>query len=97
MTADISNPNVPHPILILILNFWLFGGVGYLLIGQQQKGIGAIVWTILTSWIFIGFILCILFAYDGYLIAQKLQAGQTVKSHEFAAFDFLAKLPLLHE
>ena len=53
-----------NPIVAALLNFFLFGGVGYLYMGQKSKGIWAIIyviiiWVILVcDWV-LGFILSI--------------------------------------
>ncbi|HUP47558.1 MAG TPA: hypothetical protein VNA04_02085 [Thermoanaerobaculia bacterium] len=75
-------PSTPpkDPILVLILNLLVAGGVGYLIMGQKTKGIVAIaVWVV-------GLLLCgipsgivaVIAAIDGYLQAQQLQQGKPV-------------------
>src|SRR2546423_12716406 len=83
--GDLVYPQQPpkDPILILVLNLFVAGCVGYFMIGQKNKGIVAVI-----AWV-IGFVppLCgtvsalvgILAAIDGYLQAQHLQAGRPVR------------------
>lgn len=80
--GDLVYPTQPpkDPILVMVLNLLVAGGVGYIIIGQKTKGIVAIV-----IW-FVGLFLCgipsfivsALAAVDGYLQAQQLQAGHPV-------------------
>ena len=85
--GDLVYPQQPpkDPILILVLNLLLFGGVGYFLIGQKMKGIVAIVlWALglLTCGIGSG-IVAIVGAIDGWMQAQELQAGRPVAQWTF--------------
>jgi len=73
------------PILVLVLNLLLAGGVGYIIMGQKTKGIVAIVLWILglaTCGIGSG-IVGLVGAIDGYLQAQQLQAGHPVGEWTF--------------
>ena len=80
-------PTTPpkDPILVMVLNLIVAGGVGYIIMGQKTKGIVAIVIYLL------GFIACgipsgivaILGAIDGYLQAQQLQQGHPVGEWTF--------------
>ena len=80
-------PTTPpkDPIIVLVLNLLVAGGVGYIIMGQKTKGIVAIV-----IW-FVGLIACgipsglvsILGAIDGYLQAQQLQQGHPVGEWTF--------------
>lgn len=85
---EIIHPQTPpkDPILILVLNLLLAGGVGYLLIGQKMKGIVAIVaWLVLipvTCGTGSG-LLAIIAAIDGYMQAQQLQQGHPVAEWTF--------------
>ena len=73
------------PVLILVLNLLLFGGVGYIVMGQKTKGIVAIVvW--LVGLVLCGIpsmIVCVVGAIDGYLQAMQLQAGNPVGQWTF--------------
>ena len=73
------------PILVLVLNLLLAGGVGYIIMGQKTKGIVAIVvWLI--GWVACGIpsgIVAVLGAIDGYLQAQQLQQGKPVGEWTF--------------
>lgn len=83
MGGELIYPATPpkDPILVLVLNLLVAGGVGYIIIGQKVKGIVAIV-----AWVVLLFITCgagsglvaLVAAVDGYLQAQQLQAGHPV-------------------
>lgn len=82
-SGELVYPTTPpkDPILVLILNLLVAGGVGYIIMGQKVKGIVAIVaWVILvipTCGAASGLI-SIVTAIDGYMQAQQLQAGHPV-------------------
>jgi hypothetical protein len=86
--GDLVYPTTPpkDPVLVLVLNLLVAGGVGYIIIGQKTKGIVAIV-----SWIILLFVTCgagsglvaIVAAIDGYMQAQQLQAGHPVGQWTF--------------
>ena len=85
--GDLVYPTQPpkDPILVMVLNLLVAGGVGYIIIGQKTKGIVAIV-----TWC-VGLFLCgipsflvsALGAVDGYMQAQQLQAGHPVGQWTF--------------
>jgi len=80
-------PTTPpkDPILVMVLNLLVAGGVGYIIMGQKTKGIVAIV-----VWM-VGLVACgipsgivaIIGAIDGYLQAQQLQQGHPVGEWTF--------------
>ena len=74
-----SNPP-KDPILVLVLNLLVAGGLGYIILGQKTKGIVAIIiWV--AGWAACGIpsgIVSVLAAIDGYLQAQQLQQGHPV-------------------
>jgi TM2 domain-containing membrane protein YozV len=84
----IIQPTTPpkDPILVLVLNLLVAGGVGYIIIGQKMKGIVAIV-----AWVILIFVTCgigsgilsIVTAIDGYFQALELQAGRPVGEWTF--------------
>jgi hypothetical protein len=80
--GDLVYPTTPpkDPILVLVLNLLVAGGVGYIIMGQKTKGIVAIVvWVV--GWALCGIpsgIVSVLGAIDGYLQAQQLQQGHPV-------------------
>ncbi|HEY0140078.1 MAG TPA: hypothetical protein VGF48_04225 [Thermoanaerobaculia bacterium] len=81
-------PTTPpkDPILVLVLNLLLAGGVGYLIMGQKMKGIVAIVaWAVMIPLTCGGGsgLLAIVAAIDGYLQAQQLQQGHPVAEWTF--------------
>ena len=86
--GDLVYPTVPpkDPILVLVLNLLVAGGVGYIIMGQKTKGIVAII-----AWVILLFFTCgagsglvaIFAAIDGYMQAQQLQAGHPVGQWTF--------------
>lgn len=86
--GELVYPTTPpkDPILVLVLNLLVAGGVGYIIMGQKMKGIVAIV-----AWVILLFVTCgagsgliaIVAAIDGYLQAQQLQAGHPVAQWTF--------------
>jgi hypothetical protein len=86
--GDLVYPTTPpkDPILVLVLNLLVAGGVGYIIMGQKTKGIVAII-----SWFVLLIVTCgagsglvsIVAAIDGYLQAQQLQAGHPVGQWTF--------------
>ena len=83
-TTTIQPANPPKdPILAAVLSLILLGGVGQLYLGQQKKGIILIVASIVLYCLAIGWIVQILGAYDAYVIANKLKAGQPVGDMEW--------------
>lgn len=80
--GELVYPTQPpkDPILVLVLNLLLLGGVGYIIMGQKTKGIVAIVvWVagLATCGVVSGLV-GIFGAIDGYLQAQQLQQGHPV-------------------
>ena len=85
--GDLVYPTTPpkDPIVVMVLNLLVAGGVGYLMMGQKTKGIVAIVvWVV--GWALCGIpsgIVAVLGAIDGYLQAQQLQQGHPVGQWTF--------------
>lgn len=71
-----------NPVIVAVLNLLLFGGVGYLMMGQQKKGIISIVATFVGACFGIGFLVPWITAYDAYLLGQKLQNGEAIGENE---------------
>lgn len=73
------------PVLILVLNLLLFGGVGYFIIGQKNKGIAAVVlWVLgLATCGIVSGIVSIVGAIDGWMQAEFLQKGTPVAEWTF--------------
>ena len=76
-------PTTPpkDPILVLVLNLLVAGGVGYIIMGQKTKGIVAIVAYVILLFVTCGAgsgLVAIVAAIDGYLQAQQLQQGKPV-------------------
>lgn len=93
MGEMITKPDA-NPIVLAILN--LFWGVpGYFMMGQQKKAIAAFVYTMVAFVVTcgtIGWAATLLWAYDAYLLGQKLASGESIADNE-NGLDFLSKLP----
>lgn len=77
-----------HPIAVLIANLLGAGGAGYLLLGQKQKGIVAIVIFFalgLPTCFAASYAISIAFAADGYMQAQHVEAGRRIGEWTFFA------------
>uniref|UniRef100_A0A7S1KP95 Uncharacterized protein n=1 Tax=Percolomonas cosmopolitus TaxID=63605 RepID=A0A7S1KP95_9EUKA len=95
MAEQIQNSEV-NPIVILVCQWFGIGFLGYWLMGQKKKAIGAVVYIIGLYLIFwIGLIFWILAIVDGFLVAKKLQAGESIED-DHCEIAFLQKLPLWH-
>lgn len=90
MGQMITKPDA-NPIVLAAANFFVLGAAGYYLAGQKKKAMIA-AGVLIGMWFLSGctfFLLsplvaianCI-FAYDAYLIGQKLQSGQSVGENE---------------
>lgn len=71
-----------NAIVAALLNFCLFGGVGYYYLGQSKKGLWAIIMTLVLYWIGIGMVLPWIFAYDAYVLGSKLANGESIRINE---------------
>lgn len=73
-----------NPIIIGIANWWGLGALGYFLMGQKKKAIISLILTIVVGTVTCGFGYLWVFvaAYDGYLLAQKLQNGEAIGENE---------------
>ncbi len=90
MGEMITKPDA-NPVVLAVLNLFLFGAVGYFLMGQQKKAIISAVITVVTyvlatctmgiGSILIPVWICIT-AYDAYLLGQKLAAGESIGMNE---------------
>jgi hypothetical protein len=82
----ISKPDA-NPILFAVCNLFLWGCVGYFLMGQTKKAIFSVVYTMLTCGMFSW-----LAAFDAYTLGQKLQSGEEIGESE-VGLGFLGMLP----
>ena len=75
----ITNPEA-NPLVSGAANLFGLGGLGYFLLGQQRKAY--ITWAVVIIGGFCTFgalfLLCWVTAYDAYLLAQRLQQGETI-------------------
>lgn len=87
--GDLVYPQNPpkDPVLVLVLNLLVAGGVGYIIMGQKTKGIVAIVaWVLLLlppSCGTLSGLIALVAAIDGYLQAQQLKDGHPVGQWTF--------------
>ena len=90
MGEMIQKPDT-NPVIVAVANWFVLGALGYYLIGQQKKAMLAAVITLVASVLTCGtlaIVPLVVFAYDGYLLGQKLQSGQAIGKNE-NALDFL--------
>lgn len=80
ITKTDANPILNGFANIIFLN----GAIGYFLMGQKKKAIIAIIicWVVGPFFCGIGPLCAFIFAYDAYLLSQKLQAGQSIGENE---------------
>jgi hypothetical protein len=86
--GELVYPTTPpkDPILMLVLNLLLLGGVGYIIMGQKLKGIVAIIIYVVVAIPTCGAgsgLLAVAAAIDGYMQAQQLQAGHPIAQWTF--------------
>ncbi len=79
-TTQIQPSDPPkNPVVALILSLILLGGAGQLYLGQTKKGIILMVVNLVLSFCFgLGVITWVLGIIDAYMLADKLQKGQTI-------------------
>lgn len=92
MGQMITKPDA-NPIVFGLANLFLFGAVGYFLMGQKKKAMISaaicVVPGVLTcGLLFITGVFAWVAAYDAYLLGQKLQSGQSIGENE-NGLDFL--------
>jgi hypothetical protein len=84
MGEMISKPDA-NPIIFAVCNFFLWGFLGYFLMGQKKKAIISVVifWVLALCTMGAGNIIWMLIsAYDAYLLGQKLQSGESIGENE---------------
>lgn len=93
MGEMITKPDA-NPILLAVLNLVICGiPIGYFMMGQTKKGVAALIYTwVLAMFGGLGYLLCWVWAYDAYLLGQKLAAGESISDVE-NGLDFLSNLP----
>ena len=95
MGQMITKPDA-NPIIVAIANLMTAGVLGYFLIGQKKKATTALIIAVVVFFLSIctfglGGMLYLyswVLAYDGYLLGQKLQSGQSIGMNE-NGLDFL--------
>jgi hypothetical protein len=86
--GGIIYPSEPRkdPVLVLILNLLILGGVGYIIMGQKRKGILTVIACVIIAVPTCGsgsLLIAAVTAVDGYLQAQQLQQGHPVGEWTF--------------
>jgi curved DNA-binding protein CbpA len=79
---DITNPN-KNPFSAALLSLLLFGGGGQIYLGQVAKGVTLIILTLFGTFLLIGFLIPIVGCIDAYVMADKLQKGETIGQWQF--------------
>lgn len=92
MGQMITKPDA-NPVLLAVLNLFLFGAVGYFIMGQKKKALITAIITFVVPTITCGLgtplmMFAWVTAYDAYLLGQKLQSGQAIGENE-NGLDFL--------
>ena len=78
-TEQIQPSDPPkNAIIAAVLSLILFGGVGQIYLGQTKKGIIIIVASLILSCVGVGFIAWIVGVVDAYMMADKLQKGESI-------------------
>ncbi len=73
-----------NPTVIAVANLLVFGGLGYILIGQKDKAIKIIILTAILSCLGgLGVIIAILAFLDGKEVAKAVEAGEEVDENEY--------------
>ncbi len=83
MGEMIQKPDT-NPIIIALANS-VVGALGYYLMGQERKAMFAAAITLVTFLITCSTLVwlpILVFMYDGYLLGQKLQSGQSIGQNE---------------
>lgn len=81
-------PNGKNAILAGLLNWCIFGCAGYYYLGQSKKGLWALIVSFVLGWTMIP---QLLFAYDAYVLGQKLQNGEPIRENE-VGLEFLGSI-----
>jgi hypothetical protein len=73
-----------NPVVIAACNWFGLGALGYFLMGQKKKAIISALITVVGGMCTfgLGYMFVWVAAYDGYLLAQKLQAGEAIGENE---------------
>lgn len=74
-----------HPVLAVVANWFVFGVLGYILIGQTNKGIMVLVTTLIGCILcFIpGVIIAVLALVDVYQCADAVEKGEAIDEHQY--------------
>ena len=94
MGEMITKPDA-NPILLAILNVAICTiPVGYFMMGQSKKAIFALIYTWVLGMVTfgMGYMLVWVWAYDAYLLGQKLASGESIGDNE-NGLEFLNMLP----
>lgn len=81
MGEMITKPDT-NPVIPAVLNLFLWGCVGYFIIGQKKKAIMSVVIAVVLTCVGLSPIWLCVTAYDAYLLGQKLQSGESIGMNE---------------
>lgn len=90
--ANVENKKI-NPIVALIANWFVFSFLGYLLIGQTNKGIMVAVCVLIGSFLCIlpGIVIAVLALIDVFQTAQAIEKGEEIDEHQYKN-EFLFKI-----
>ncbi len=92
MGEEINKPDANPTLLCLASVVCFNGGLGYLLMGQKKKALIAVIISyFLSPCCGLGWVAAFVFAYDAFLLGQKLQNGESIGENE-NALEFLNKI-----
>lgn len=96
--ANVENKKI-SPVVALIANWFVFGILGYILIGQTKKGIMVVVATIIGSFLCFlpGMVIAILALVDVFLTAQAIEKGEEVDENEYKNELLFKIVKILHK
>lgn len=96
MAEQISKPNI-NPIVIALCSWFTLGFLGFFMMEQKKKALGAVVYTVLGfCCLYVpGWIVNLVMTIEAYKVAVKLSVGETLEDNH-CELQFLSKLPLMH-
>lgn len=82
--ANVENKRI-NPVVALIANWFVFGILGYILIGQTKKGVMVVIATIIGSVLCFlpGLLIAVLGLVDVFVTAQAIEKGLEIDENEY--------------
>lgn len=87
MGEMITKPDA-NPIVLAICNWFIFGFLGYFMMGQKSKATKSVIIAVVLTCFGLSPIWIIITAVDAYMLGQKLQSGESIGMNE-NGLDFL--------